>query len=88
MSKRSCGSASLVMVNRQRTMSRVGKLGSEMATSRERVKAQKRSTMSGTKKTRAAMTVVSDQEPRTSFPEGAKIYTIGLVVSGNILRLL
>ncbi len=40
--------ASLVVVKRQRTMSRVGKLGREMATSRERVKAQRR-TMPGTK---------------------------------------
>jgi hypothetical protein len=49
----------------QRTMSRVGRLGREMATRRERMKAQKRRKMPGRKKARAAMmSMVSDQETR------------------------
>ena len=42
-------------------MSIVGKLGREMATRRERMKAQKRRKMPGRKKARAAMSMVSDQ---------------------------
>jgi hypothetical protein len=47
----------------QRTMSRVGRLGMETATRRERMKAQKRRMKPGRKKARAAMTMVSEQEP-------------------------
>lgn len=43
------GRKSRVVVKRQRTMSRVGKLGREMVTSKERIKAHKRRTMLGTK---------------------------------------
>jgi hypothetical protein len=43
------GRASWIVVKRQRTMSRVGKSGREMVTSNERMKAQKRRTMPGTK---------------------------------------
>lgn len=58
----------------QRTMSSVGKLGRETATRRERIKAQKRRTVPGMKKARAAMTVVSDQEPWTSSRVGHDLY--------------
>jgi len=43
------GRASWIVVKRQRTMSRVGKSGREIVTSRERMKAQKRRTMPGMK---------------------------------------
>jgi len=43
------GRASWIVVKRQRTMSRVGKSGREMVTSRERMKAQKRRTIPGIK---------------------------------------
>jgi hypothetical protein len=56
----------------QRTMSSVGRLGREMATRRERMKAQKRRMTLGRKKARAAMTMVSDQEPWTSCWSGAQ----------------
>jgi hypothetical protein len=60
----------------QRTMSRVGRLGTETATRRERMKAQKRRMKPGRKKARAAMTMVSDQEPWTSCLEWCTIYTV------------
>jgi hypothetical protein len=57
----------------QRTTSRAGKSGREMATRRERMKAHKRRTMPGRKKARAAMTVVNDQEPWTPCLEQGTI---------------
>jgi hypothetical protein len=73
-----------VVVKRQRTMSRVGKLRREMVTSRERMKAQKTRTIPGTKQTGAGMTVVNDQESGGHHGWRGKIYTVGRVASGAI----
>jgi hypothetical protein len=72
VSVETCGAEPLVKW--QRTTSRACMSGREMATRSERMKAQKRRTMPGRKKARAAMRVVSDQEPWTSCLEQGTIY--------------
>src|SRR5258708_3354505 len=58
-------------------MSSVGKLGREMATRRERIRAQKRMMMPGRKRARAGMTMVGEQGPWTSWLEwGHDLYRL------------
>ena len=61
-------------------MSRVGKSGREMVTRSERMKAQKRMKMPGRKKARAAMTVVNEQEPWTTWLGECTLYAVPVVL--------